>query len=303
MKVPVRGMAQSKRVFMITMLGPAIIVLFMLTIFPFVYSVYMSINKFYMANPNSARFIGLGHYIEIFLGDPVFWASLKRTIIYAATAVSCELLLGMLVASSLEGISRGKGFFRTIFLLPMAATPIAIAFAWRIMYNPTLGIINYFLKILNMDAVEWISDPSLALISLILVDIWQWTPFMVLMLLAGLMSLPEAPFEAAKVDGASGWQIFTRLTLPLMEPIILIALVFRLIDAFKVFDTIFVMTGGGPGEATQTLNVYTFLTGFSYLRIGYAAALAIIMLIIVIVVCQLLLRRSRLMVEEGAETR
>jgi len=182
-----------------------------------------------------------------------------------------------------------------MYLLPLAITPIAATFTFRLMFNPSLGVLNYFMKLLGFEPQAWLASPSTALFSLILVDTWQWTPFILLICLGGLASLPNEPFEAAKVDGASSWQIFIKITVPMLYPFIGLALLFRSIDAFKTFDIIYVLTSGGPGILTRTLNLYAFKHGIEFLSMGYAGSIAIVMLIITIVVAQIFLRKNKLL--------
>ena len=181
---------------------------------------------------------------------------------------------------------------RTLIILPMSITPIVVGLMWRILYNPSFGLINSTLASLGIAGPEWLGSRDTALLSVILVDVWQWTPFMFLMMTAELQSLPIEPFEAARVDGASGLQTFQLITLPMMKPIILIALLFRIIDGFKVstFDPIFIMTKGGPGSITQTLNIYAFLTGFEWFNLGYASAIVVCALLLLTLIGRLFLR-------------
>mgnify|MGYP003866776351 CR=1 FL=1 len=181
----------------------------------------------------------------------------------------------------------------------MAITPIAATFTFRLMFNPSLGVLNYFMKVLGFEPQAWLASPSTALISLIIVDTWQWTPFILLICLGGLASLPNEPFEAAKVDGANSFQIFHRITVPMLYPFISLALLFRSIDAFKTFDIIYVLTSGGPGILTRTLNLYAYKQGIEFLSMGYAGSIAIVMLIITIVVAQLFLRKNQLLKSKG----
>ena len=196
---------------------------------------------------------------------------------------------------SLADQSLTATFFNSIYLLPLAITPIAATFTFRLMFNPSLGVLNYFLKVLGLPPQAWLASPSTALISLIVVDTWQWTPFILLICLGGLASLPNEPFEAAKVDGANSWQVFSKITVPMLYPFISLALLFRSIDAFKTFDIIYVLTSGGPGVLTRTLNLYAFKHGIEFLSMGYAGSIAIVMLIITIVVAQIFLRKNKLL--------
>ena len=272
---------------------PGVIILALITLAPFVYDLYLSLTDRYLASSEPAKFVGLMNYVNIFK-DKSFWSSVLITAIYVFLAVFIELVLGFIIALLFQIEFKGKKIVRSAILLPMVATPIAIAFMWRIMYNPNIGIINYLLGLINIRGIEWVSSQDTALISVILVDIWQWTPFMFLILSSGISALPNDPFEAAIVDGASFTQILRHVMFPLLKPIITIGLVFRLVDSFKTFDTIYVLTGGGPGTATETLNIQVFLNAFKYLKMGHACALSIIMIIIIIFVCNFVVKRGEL---------
>ena len=286
-----RHFTGSHRFFIAAALGPAGIVLFMLTIYPFFANLWYSLLSYELTRPKSRPFVGLSNYVEV-LTDPEFLAAAQRTAIYVIGAVGLELVLGMLIALLLSQNLHGESIFRSLLVLPIAATPVAVGLIWRLMYNPTGGLINHFLRGIGLPTGSWTGSPATALTSLIIVDIWQWTPFVILILLAGLLALPEEPFEAAKIDGASALQSFWHITLPMLSPLIYTAMLFRFIDAFKAFDTIWVMTGGGPGRSTTTLNIHAFRTGFEFLHMGTAAAMAILMLILAITVSTVLLRRS-----------
>jgi len=187
-----------------------------------------------------------------------------------------ETVLGVAIALILNRDMRGKNVIKTLFLLPMVATPVAVGMVWLLMYEPSIGVINYFLKLLGLPQGLWLASPAQALGSLILVDVWQWTPMITLIVLAGLAALPSEPYEAALVDGASTLQSIRLITLPLLQPTILAAMTLRAIDAFKTYDIIYTMTQGGPGYATETLNIYSFVLGFQYFQMGKASALLII---------------------------
>ena len=286
-----RHFAGGHRFFIIAALGPAGIVLFMLTIYPFLANVWYSLLSYELTRPKSRPFVGLSNYIHV-LTDPEFLAAVERTAIYVVAAVGLELIIGMLIAILLSQNLHGETMFRSLLVLPIAATPVAVGLIWRLMYNPTGGLVNQMLRGAGLPPGKWTSSPATALPSLIIVDIWQWTPFVILILLAGLLALPDEPFEAAKIDGASALQSFWHITIPMLSPLIYTAMLFRFIDAFKAFDIIWVMTGGGPGRATTTLNIFAFRTGFEFLHMGTAAAIAILMLILAITVSTALLRRS-----------
>jgi multiple sugar transport system permease protein len=179
---------------------------------------------------------------------------------------------------------RGMNVARALLIVPMMVTPVVVGVIWRMALNPDYGIINYLLSLLHVSGPDWLSSPSLAMVSIVLTDVWLSTPFVTIIIIAGISSLPRDPFEAAKVDGANAFQSFFYITLPLLKPVIWVAVMFRLIDSFKRFDSIFIMTGGGPGIATETLNLYAYNTAFFYMDTGYASALASFLFIIIAVV-------------------
>lgn len=272
---------------------PSIIILAVITLGPFIYDIVLSLTDRNLVSTEPAKFVGLKNYFDLFTSKE-FWISISNTLKYVFIAVSIELTLGFIMALLFQIEFKGKKILRSLILLPMVATPIAIAFMWRIMYNPKIGICNYFLSLLHINGLEWVSKESSALISVVLVDIWQWTPFIFLILSSGISALPDDPFEAAIVDGANFIQLLRHVMIPLLKPIIVIGLVFRIVDSFKTFDTIYVLTGGGPGMATETLNIHVFLNAFKYLKMGYACAMAIIFIVIIIFICNFIVKRGEM---------
>ena len=285
---------KERNKFIILMLMPATILLVGLTLFPFIVSFILSFTDYSLLRPGQTKFIFLDNYIELMKTDE-FWIALRVTVVFTVLAVFVQVVLGVVIATLLHNENTNISFLRTMYLLPLAITPIAATFTFRLMFNPSLGVLNYFMKLLGFEPQAWLASPSTALFSLILVDTWQWTPFILLICLGGLASLPNEPFEAAKVDGASSWQIFIKITIPMLYPFIGLALLFRSIDAFKTFDIIYVLTSGGPGILTRTLNLYAFKHGIEFLSMGYAGSIAIVMLIITIVVAQIFLRKNKLL--------
>ena len=285
---------KQKNRFILLMLMPATILLVGLTLFPFIVSFILSFTDYSLLRPGQTKFIFLENYIELMKTDD-FWIALRVTVVFTIFAVFIQVVLGVIFANLLHHETRNISFLRAIYLLPLAITPIAATFTFRLMFNPSLGVLNYFMKVLGLPPQAWLASPSTALISLIIVDTWQWTPFILLICLGGLASLPNEPFEAAKVDGANSWQVFSKITVPMLYPFISLALLFRSIDAFKTFDIIYVLTSGGPGVLTRTLNLYAFKHGIEFLSMGYAGSIAIVMLIITIVVAQIFLRKNKLL--------
>ena len=256
---------------------PAALTIGALIIFPLAFNFYMSLQSWFVSSTTPPAFVGLKNYLEIFGKDARFWNAVWVTVKFTGVSVALQLALGLAIALYLHRPFTGRGLVRTVMLLPMVSTPAAVALIWVVMFNPTLGVLNYFLTSVGLPPLLWLGHPRTALASLIFMDTWKWTPFMVLILHAGLQSLPLTPFEAARIDGASRWQLFRYVTLPLLRPSIAVALIFRTMDSLKTFDTIYVMTEGGPNNATEILNVYTFQTGFKYFHLGYASALAVVL--------------------------
>jgi len=285
---------KERNKFIILMLLPATVLLVGLTLFPFIVSLILSFTDYSLLRPGQTKFIFLDNYVELMKTDE-FWIALRVTVVFTILAVFIQVVLGVIFATLLHNENTNVSLLRTLYLLPLAITPIAATFTFRLMFNPSLGVLNYFVKLLGFEPQAWLASPNTAMLSLIIVDTWQWTPFILLICLGGLSSLPSEPFEAAKVDGASTWQIFTKITLPMLYPFIALALLFRSIDAFKTFDIIYVLTSGGPGILTRTLNLYAFKHGIEYLSMGYAGSIAIVMLIITIVVAQIFLRKNKLL--------
>ena len=269
---------------------PVVGYLFSITIFPLIYSLVLSFHSYNLASDTSGMtFVGISNFIKI-IKDQYFWASTKTTFIYVALSVFFTFSIGFAIALLFNRDIRGKNTFRTMIIVPMMLTPAVIGLFWRLLLNADFGPINYYLELFGIPKQNWLGDPSLALLTVIFVDIWQWSPFVFLILFAGLQSIPVEPFEAAKVDGASKWQILRYITIPFLRPAILVVLLLRIIDTFKAFDKIYVLTLGGPGFSTETLSLYTYKKGFKWFDMGYASALSYIMLIIVVIITNFLIK-------------
>jgi multiple sugar transport system permease protein len=258
---------------------PAVLAIVVLIVAPVVTNFVLSTYDWFVGG--RPRFVGLENY-QTALTHPRFWNGLKNTFYFTLLAVPLQLLIGLGIAILFNREFPGKGLARTIILLPMVATPVAIALIWALMFNPSLGVLNYFLESLGLPRSLWVADARLAIPSLVLVDVWQWSPMIALILLAALQGVPAEHYEAARIDGASGWQLFWHITLPGIRSAIVVALILRSIDALKTFDIIYVITEGGPGTASETLNVYAFKTGFTFLQAGYAATLLIFLMFTVL---------------------
>lgn len=273
----------------IALFAPACLVLFGVSLAPSIYALYLSFVK---VGARSDTFVGLGNFARL-ASDSQFWDSLRTTALFVGGAVGAELVLGFGLALLLNHEIPGKGLLQVAAVLPMATTPIVVALAWRLMYNSAFGIFNYVLSLVHVPAQGWLGDSTLALPAVMIVDIWEWTPFLGFILLSGLQSLPREPMEAARVDGASDLQILRWVTIPQLSRVFRIAIALRLIDSVKTFDILYGMTGGGPGTATETTNLYAFMVGFQWADLGYAAAIAVVLLFMVSAVTMLLLRPAR----------
>ena len=253
------------------LVAPAVAVLLALSIYPLIYSITVSLQV--------GEAWGLGNFTRL-ASDTFFLTAMGHTFVYAMAALTCEFLLGLGLALLLDSKIRGRGFFRASLLVPMMLPPVVAAVVWRLLLNPNFGAINGTLKQLGVDteSLTWTASPRLAMLSVIAVDVWQWTPFVFLVLLAGLQAIPQEPYEAALIDGSSRWQTFWNVTLPLLKPAILIVLLLRTMDLLRVFDQIFILTEGGPGFGTETVSLYIYRTAFRFFDFGYAAAMSFVLL-------------------------
>jgi multiple sugar transport system permease protein len=262
-------------------------VLFALSIYPLLYAVKVS---FQTGTGQGARWT-LQNYTRL-ASDGFFLAALSHTLIYAVVALTFEFLLGLGLALLLNREMRGRSLFRASLLVPLMLPPVVVGVVWRLMLNPNFGAVNGTLKSLgfNTEALTWTASPKLALMSVIAVDVWQWTPFVFLVLLAGLQAIPQEPYEAARIDGSSAWQTFRHITLPLLKPAILIALLLRTMDLLRVFDQIFILTEGGPGFATETISLYIYRAAFRFGNFGYAVAMSFVLLTVTNIISLLYIR-------------
>ncbi len=259
------------------LLAPTVFVLLALSIYPLVHAVSLSLQ---VTSGGIARW-SPQNFVRLF-SDQFFIAALSHTLVFAVVALTLEFLLGLALAVLLNRQVRGRAFFRAGLLVPMMLPTVVVGVIWRLMLNPNFGALNGTLKGigLNTTALTWTSSPRLAMFSIIAVDVWQWTPFMFLILLAGLQAIPQEPYEAALIDGSSAWQTFRHVTLPLLKPAILVALLLRTMDLLRVFDQVFILTEGGPGFATEMISLYIYRTAFRFSDFGYAAAMSFVLLLI-----------------------
>jgi multiple sugar transport system permease protein len=261
-----------------------------MTVYPFFYTVTLSLSRWNLTFSRPRTFVGLTNYQAI-LWSPDFWNSAGRTFWYVGGCVTIEFLLGVLIAFLLDTQFIGRSLVRALILLPMVMAPVVAGLIWRFIFNDEWGLANNIAGLFGLRSRAWLVDPGLAFFAVMLADVWQWTPFIVLITLAGLQAVPRELIEAARVDGASWFQIQRFVALPTIRAVLAIGLLIRLIDAFRNVDQIFVMTYGGPGVATSVLGFYTYLKGFKFFDMGYAAALGMIMLFIISVLVQLVISR------------
>jgi len=277
-------------------LAPAVGVFAIALIYPVFYSLRLSFFQFGFTDIlKGGTFVGFGNYIKV-LQSPQFHTTLKVTGIFISVTLASELLIGLALALLAEHKLKGLRIFRTVFLLPIMVAPVVVGVIWRYLFNPTYGIVNYLLGLLGFENVSWLSQPGTALTAIILTDIWQWTPFVFLLLLAGLQNVPDQVIEASVVDGAGYFQRLFHVKLPLIKTTIALTIVLRLIDALRALVVMFIMTSGGPGMATEVLSLHIYKTAFVAHRLGQASTLAIFLILILLaisVVVLWLLRTER----------
>jgi len=273
--------------------APAVVVVALIIVYPVLYTGWMSLQEWFASSLTPPHFIGLANYAQILTADARFREAFFRTLYFAALVVAAETVLGVAMALLFNREFWGRGLIRTLSILPMVATPTAVALIFVMMYHPTLGVMNYLVTRVGLGPFTWTYSSRTALYALALVDVWEWTPLIMLIALAGLAALPKEPYESAVIDGATGLGTLRHITLPLLRPIIVVAILFRAIDAIKTFDIIFVMTQGGPANATETINLYLFNQAFAYFNMGYASAIAVALFAIVMGAALILMKVRR----------
>ncbi len=267
---------------------PALVLLSLVTVYPVLSVLYLSFRRRLLLFDIS-KFVGLDNYLFL-LTDDRFWNALRNTAYFTAMSVSIELLLGLAIALFLNRAFRFKGIATAMVLIPWAVPTVVSARMWEWMYNTDFGILNYLLGV----KINWLGSPFWALNAAIFMDVWKTTPFVVILLLAGLKVIPGELYQAARIDGAASWQIFRRITLPLLMPVVLVVLIFRTLDAFRVFDAVYVLTGGGPANTTETLSIYAYKVLFQTLQFGYGSALSIVVFLCVGAISVLYIRLLRM---------
>lgn len=284
---------QRERRFALLLFGPTLVLLLLITTAPLVFLAWNSLQRLDMSMPWLSGFAGLANYAKMG-GDPRFWNSLLLTLVYTGSTVVLQVVLGLSLALLVLQIPRGQGLLRVAAILPIVLAPVVVGLFWRtLVLAPEFGLVDLVTRALGLGSHNWLGDPQLALVSVIAIHTWQWTPFAFLVLLATLATLPPDLYEAARLDRAGAWQRFVHITLPLVRPAIVMVVILRTMTALSAFAAIFAATGGGPGSATEILNLYAYRTSFTELNLGYGSALAMVLLAITLAVSYLLFRRRR----------
>jgi multiple sugar transport system permease protein len=278
-------LARRRRAYLLFVL-PALLVVGAVIIFPWAFTVWMSAFDWKIGSV--AHFVGLDNYTQL-ATNTRFLESILHTFYFTVLAVVFPLILGTAAALIFHREFPLRGMLRSIFTMPMMATPVAVALVWTMMFHPQQGVLNYLLSLVGLPPSLWVYSPTWVIPSLVLVEIWHWTPLIMLIVLGGLAALPTEPYESARLDGASEWQLFRYITLPLLAPFLIVAAVIRTIDALKAFDTIYVISQGGPGTASETINLYLYLQAFAFYNVGNASAVVVVFFVIILALALLLL--------------
>jgi multiple sugar transport system permease protein len=287
---PLQSSRAARRRTALILIVPSCLLLAIINLYPFIYALTLSFQRYNMTRAaQGSKFVWFANYGAAFQ-DPRFVNSVARTLIIVGGAVAIEFTLGFILAFVLNTKLRGMDTIRKISIAPVTVMPIVSALIWFYMLNQRYGIVNWFIGLFGVPSQGFLTDTTLATLSIIVADVWQWTPFIMLVILAGLNALPEYVYEAAQIDGLSDWQQFRMVTVPLLMPVMLIIVLLRIMDAFKMFDLVYTMTQGGPAGATETMSYYIYLQAFNFFELGYAAALAILMLILITIISQIFVR-------------
>ena len=265
---------------------PALVVVVSVIVFPWAFTLWMSLREWQVGS--GSHFVGAANFARLFT-DVRFHEAIVHTVYFTVLAVVLPVVLGLLCAIVFHREFKGRGLLRALFVMPMMATPVAIALVWAMMFHPQLGVLNYLLSLVGIPPQLWVFHPDTVIPSLVLVETWQWTPLVMLIVLGGLAAIPTEPYESALIDGATGWQMFRYITFPLVLPFVMVAAIIRSIDAIKSFDIIYAITQGGPGTASETINLYLYSVAFAYYDIGYGSAIAVVFFLMVIGLAVLLL--------------
>jgi len=261
-------------------------------LFPTVYSIWISLNNFDLTSPKGMTFIGLSNYLRAFTDPDMVWTT-GFTLLFVVCSIGLETLIGLGMALLLSVDLRGKGVIRALVILPIILPDVAVGYMFRLIYNYEAGPLNYLIQMVGLTPIHWMETASGAILAAIVTDVWEWTPLIALVLMAGMMAIPIEPRESAMVDGASNWQVFRFITLPMIKSVAVIIILLRTVDALRTMGMVHLLTGGGPGIATQTISIYTYYVGYKYFNYGYATAVAYVLVIISTVVGYLFLKAFR----------
>jgi multiple sugar transport system permease protein len=279
----------SDRAIMLLFIMPTMIILVLMNIYPLFYSLYLSFTEYSVIGKEAPKWVGFANYIKI-LSDERFWSNFAITGRYAIISVALQMLIGFSLALLLRDKFKGSGIVTTLILVPMMLSPVVVGLFWRLMFHPSQGIVNYMLGYSNPNtSPQWLESPVLAMWAVIIVDVWMWSPFVMLLALAGLSAIPEYLYEAASIDRASAWFQFRRITLPQVMPLLLIAVLFRTIEAIKQFDLVMGITGGAP--SVETISVRLYREAFNEFDTGLSSAFAYIVLIIIVGISNIYIRQ------------
>jgi multiple sugar transport system permease protein len=272
--------------------APAIVAIFAVIVFPWIFTLWMSLNDWRIGS--ESKFIGLENFSTL-ATNARFLSTIPRTFYFTVLAVILPVVLGVFAAEVFHRKFPLRGLLRGIYIAPMMATPVAIALVFTMMFHPQVGVLNYLLSLVGISKQLWVYSADMVIPTLALVEVWQWTPLVMLIVLGALASLPTEPYESALIDGASQWDMFRYITFPLILPFLMIAVIIRTIDALKSFDIIYVITQGGPGTASETINLYLYLQAFSFLQVGHASAVVVVFFVIILALAVILVfARERL---------
>lgn len=281
-----------RRVVALAFIVPTLVILLLVTIYPLLYTLRLAFVRWELSNARAPiEFVGLDNFARV-LTDARFWEAMRNTGILISGGVLVELLIGVGLALLLNQVTRFRGALVALFLIPVMIAPVVSGYMFRLILHTDVGPLNYLIYAASggtSRGVGWLSDVNYALFAIMLTTIWQWTPFLLLIALAGLQSIPQEIIESALVDGANSWRIFWSIKLPLLLPVLTVGLLIRIMDTFKTFDLVYLLTGGGPGSATETVAYYTYLKGFKDFSMGYTAAMAFVQVIVITIIARAIL--------------
>ena len=291
-RVMSRKKGYSRQGVYVWFMAPAIVVILAVIIFPWIFTLWMSLNDWRIGMPS--EFVGLDNFRTLATSSR-FLSTIPRTLYFTFLSVFLPVILGLFAAEVFHQKFPLRGLLRGIYIAPMMATPVAIALVFTMMFHPQLGVLNYLLTLVGIPKQLWVYSADTVIPTLAFVEVWQWTPLVMLIVLGGLASLPSEPYESAMIDGASQWQMFRYITFPLILPFLMIAVILRTIDALKSFDIIYVISQGGPGTASETINLYLYLQAFAFFQVGHASAVVVVFFVIILALSIILLfARGRL---------